>query len=204
MSAKQHLRVHSGPQRTQQITGRAFRISFHLDWQIDDGIYNRPIIAHTRILVQRWRPRTMISALFRRRTFHLWYRLKTSRLWCQNCKFFTTLLYCNSQKRLEHKENQTKYRKQTRKPQSHIRILIYQMWVGCSFLPHNVFLLVVDYIVQFSSHWDHQILYKPLLVNFTPLDANQFTGGCFFRFLMYEFFRFYLRLICSCIFASLC
>ena len=88
MSAKQRLRVHSGPQQTQQITGRAFRISFHLDWQIDDGIYNRPIIAHTRILVQRWRPRTMISALFRRRTFHLWYRLKTSRLWCQNCKFF--------------------------------------------------------------------------------------------------------------------
>ena len=117
MSAKQHLRVHSGPQRTQQITGRAFRISFHLDWQIDDGIYNRPIIAHTRILVQRWRPRTMISALFRRQTFCLWYRLETSRLWGQNCKFFTTLLYHNSQKRLEHKENQTKYRKRARKPQ---------------------------------------------------------------------------------------
>ena len=204
MSAKQHRRVHAGPQRTQQITERAFRISFHLDQQIDDGIYNRPIIARTRILVQRWKPRTRISVLFRRRTFHLCYRLETSRLWCQNPKFFTTLLYRNSQKRHEHKENQTKYRKQTRKPQSHIRILIYQMWVGCSFLPHNVFLLVVDYIVQFSSHWDHQILYKPLLVNFTPLDANQFTGGCFFRFLMYEFFRFYLRLICSCILALLC
>ena len=135
MSAKQRLRVHSGPQRTQQITGRAFRISFHLDWQIDDGIYNRPIIAHTRILVQRWRPRTMISALFRRQTFHLWYRLKTSRLWCQNCKFFTTLLYCNSQKRLEHKENQTKYRKRARKPQieSHQNFNISN--VGRLFLP---------------------------------------------------------------------
>ena len=146
----------------------------------------------------------MISALFCRQTFCLWYRLETSRLWGQNCKFFTTLLYRNSKKRHELKENQTKYRKQNRKPQSHIRILIYQMWVGCSFLPHNVFLLVVDYIVQFSFHWDHQILYKPLLVNFTPLDADQFTGGCFFRFLMYEFFRFYLHLICSCIFALLC
>ena len=196
MSAKQRLRVHSGPQRTQQITGRAFRISFHLDWQ--------STMAFITDLVQRWRPRTMISALFRRRTFHLCYRLETSRLWCQNPKFFTTLLYRNSQKRHEHKENQTKYRKQTRKPQSHIRILIYQMWVGCSFLPHNVFLLVVDYIVQFSTHWDHQILYKPLLVNFTPLDANQLSGGCFFCFLMYEFFRFHLHLICSCIFASLC
>ena len=184
MSAKQHRRVHAGPQRTQQITERAFRISFHLDQQIDDGIYNRPIIARTRILVQRWKPTMRISALFRRRTFHLCYRLETSRLWCQNPKFFTTLLYRNSQKRHEHKENQTKYRKQTRKPQSHIRILIYQMWVGCSFLPHNVFLLVVDYIVQFSSHWDHQILYKPLLVNLTPLDADQLTGGCFFHSLM--------------------
>ena len=29
----------------------------------------------------------------------------------------------NSQKRLEHKENQTKYRKMTRKPRSHVRIL---------------------------------------------------------------------------------
>ena len=75
MSAKQRLRVHSGPQQTQQITGRAFRISFHLDWQIDDGIYNRPIMAHTQILVQRWRPRTMISALCCRQTFCLWYRL---------------------------------------------------------------------------------------------------------------------------------
>ena len=146
MSAKQRWHPRSGPQRSPQITGKAVWISFHLDWQVNDGICNRPIIARTWILVQRWRPRTRISALFRRRTFHLWYRLETSRLWCQNCNFFTTLLYRNSQKRLEHKENQTKYRKQTRKPWSHIRILIYQTWVGCSFLPHNIFLLVVAYI----------------------------------------------------------
>ena len=106
MSAKKCRHPRSGPQQIQRITRRAFRISFHLDWQIDDGIYNRPIIARTRILVQRWRHRTRISVLFRRRTFHLtvWYRLETSRLWGQNRKFFTTLLYDNSQKRLEHKK----------------------------------------------------------------------------------------------------
>ena len=35
-------------------------------------------------------------------------------------------LVSHSQKRLEQKENQTKYRKMTRKPQSHGRILIYR------------------------------------------------------------------------------
>ena len=34
----------------------------------------------------------------------------------------------NFQKRLERKENQTKYRKMTRKPLSHVRILIYRTW----------------------------------------------------------------------------
>ena len=43
-----------------------------------------------------------------------------------NCKFFTTPLSHNSQKRLEHKENQTEYRKTTRKSRSHVRILIYR------------------------------------------------------------------------------
>ena len=42
----------------------------------------------------------------------------------------------------------------------------------------NAFKLV---ITLFGS-W---ILNKPLLVNFTLLDANQFTRGCFFHFLMY-------------------
>ena len=42
----------------------------------------------------------------------------------QNCKF---LLSLNSQKRLRYKENNTKYRSLTWKPQSHVRILIYQM-----------------------------------------------------------------------------
>ena len=41
---------------------------------------------------------------------------------------FTTLLSHNSKKRLEHEEDQTKYRKMTRKPRSHVRILIYRTW----------------------------------------------------------------------------
>ena len=39
-----------GPQRTQQETGSAFRISFHPDWQIDNGLFNRPIMTRTQIL----------------------------------------------------------------------------------------------------------------------------------------------------------
>ena len=47
----------------------------------------------------------------------------TPRLKSQNCKFLTTPLSRNSQKRLGHKENQTEYRKTTRKSGSHVRIL---------------------------------------------------------------------------------
>ena len=49
----------------------------------------------------------------------------------QNCNVFISLslfhspLSRNSQKRLERKENQTKYGKMTKKPGSHVRILIY-------------------------------------------------------------------------------
>ena len=46
------------PQRTQRITGKAFRISFHSKWQID-----RPIMARTRILVDRWGPTYLWSRL---------------------------------------------------------------------------------------------------------------------------------------------
>ena len=53
----------------------------------------------------------------------------TPRLQGQNCKFFMTPLSCNSQKRLDHKENKTKYRKKmTRKPRSHVRISLYRTW----------------------------------------------------------------------------
>ena len=50
------------------------------------------------------------------------------RLSGQNCKFFKFLLSLISQKRLEYKENNTKYRSLTRKPRSHVRILIYRTW----------------------------------------------------------------------------
>ena len=36
-----------------------------VDWQIDNGFFNRPTIAGTPILVHRWGPRIRISALFR-------------------------------------------------------------------------------------------------------------------------------------------
>ena len=59
----------------------------------------------------------------------------TSRNTGQNCKFFTTPLSRNSQKRLKHKQNQ-RYRKMTRKPRSYVRILIYRTWaLARRFLP---------------------------------------------------------------------
>ena len=57
-----------------------------------------------------------------------WNSNMTPRLEGQNCRFLTTLLSHNSQEWLEHKENQTKYRKMTRRPHSHVRILIYRTW----------------------------------------------------------------------------
>ena len=43
-----------GPQRIQQFTGNALRISFDSDWQINNGFFNRPITARTQILVLSW------------------------------------------------------------------------------------------------------------------------------------------------------
>jgi len=45
-------------------------------------------------------------------------------------QFFRSPFFRNSQKSIEHKENQTKYstRKMTRKPRSHVRILIHCTW----------------------------------------------------------------------------
>ena len=50
------------------------------------------------------------------------------RLSGQNCKFSKFLLSLNSQKRLGYKENNTTYRSLSRKPRSHVRILIYRTW----------------------------------------------------------------------------
>ena len=55
-----------GSLRTQRIIENAFRVSFQPDWQINNGFFNRPIMARIQILVHRWRPKTRISALFRR------------------------------------------------------------------------------------------------------------------------------------------
>ena len=56
------------------------------------------------------------------------YSSMAPRLSGQYCKFFKLLLSLNSQKRLGYKENNTKYRILTRKPRSHVRILIYRTW----------------------------------------------------------------------------
>ena len=44
------------PRRTQLITGSAFRIFFRPNWQINNGFFNRPIMARTQILVNSWDP----------------------------------------------------------------------------------------------------------------------------------------------------
>ena len=56
------------------------------------------------------------------------YSSTAPRLSGQNCKFFQFHLSFNSQKRLGYKGNNTKYRILTRKPRSHVRILIYRTW----------------------------------------------------------------------------
>ena len=44
-------------------------ISFRPNWQVDNGVFNRPIMALTQILVHSGRPRTRISAPARRPTY---------------------------------------------------------------------------------------------------------------------------------------
>ena len=56
------------------------------------------------------------------------YSSMAPRLSGQNCKFLKFLLSLNSQRRLGYKENNTKYRRETRKPRAHVRILIYRTW----------------------------------------------------------------------------
>ena len=52
--------------------------------------------------------------------------------------FFTIPLSRNSQERFEHKEHQTKYRKMTRKPRSHVRFLIYRTWAIALYIDHLI------------------------------------------------------------------
>ena len=51
------------PDGLNELPEMGFIISFHSDWQINNGFFNRPIMGHTQILVQRWWPRTRISAI---------------------------------------------------------------------------------------------------------------------------------------------
>jgi len=49
-------------------SGNASQISLQFGWLINNGIFNKPIIAHTQILVHRWGPGTRVLALFHRCT----------------------------------------------------------------------------------------------------------------------------------------
>ena len=78
---RRHILV-VGTRRTQRITGSAFRISFHPDWQIDNGFFNRPIMTRTKILVltggvpePRFRRRYLVDGLNQSFKFRLWRRL---------------------------------------------------------------------------------------------------------------------------------
>ena len=42
-----------GPERTQRIIRSMFRISFHPDWKIDHGVFNRQVMVRTQILAHR-------------------------------------------------------------------------------------------------------------------------------------------------------
>ena len=47
-----------------------FQIFSKPDWEIKNyGIFKRPIMVHTQILVHRWKPRKRIPLLFQRRTY---------------------------------------------------------------------------------------------------------------------------------------
>ena len=71
----------------------------------------------------------------------------TPRLWVQNCKFFMTLLSLNSQKWLEHNENQTKYRKMNRKP---LRLMLAFYCIK-NILPNFERYLQMGLLLPFSS-----------------------------------------------------
>ena len=73
-------------------------------------------------------PLSFTRAVFNRPRSIYQYSSTAPRLSGKNCKFFKFLLSLNSQRRLGYKENNTKYRILTRKPRSHVRILIYRTW----------------------------------------------------------------------------
>ena len=80
--------------RTQRITGSAFRISFHPDWQIDNAMafFNRPIIAPT----QGFRRRYFVDGLNQSFKFRLWRRLN----WVEPAFAFTLCFFMFEQKKI--------------------------------------------------------------------------------------------------------
>ena len=46
------------PNGLNEITRSEFRIFFHADWKIDNGIFNKPIITRAQIRVHWWRAQT--------------------------------------------------------------------------------------------------------------------------------------------------
>ena len=56
----------SGPSTDSMnyITGNVFGISFHFDWQIDNGFQKNPVMAHTHIQVHRWGPERWFQCCF--------------------------------------------------------------------------------------------------------------------------------------------
>ena len=77
------------------------------------------------------------------------------RLSGQNCKFFKFLLSLNSQKRLEYKENNTKYRSLTWKPRSHVRILIYRTWPISIDFDHFTSLFTPEFLFWLKTYIKH-------------------------------------------------
>ena len=64
------------PNRLNELM-QMFQIFPQPDWQIKNhGIFNRPVMLHTQILLHRWKHRTRISLLFHRCTFP--YKLSSS------------------------------------------------------------------------------------------------------------------------------
>ena len=107
------------------------------------------------------------------------------RLSGQNCKFFKFLLSLNSQKRLEYKENNTKYRSLTRKPRSHVRILIYRTWPRkvVWFFIHSTFNKITPFPWKLGYSCEVQFG-----INCTDLDQTKLSNfvECTIRILNYQ------------------
>ena len=54
-----------GPNRLNELLGvHNFRIFPHLDWQTDNGIFNRPVMECSQVLLHRWGPEQGFQCCF--------------------------------------------------------------------------------------------------------------------------------------------